>query len=777
MYKISEGKDRFDKIPKWIDYTWEELINKFKNPIIGMETQAQYLSLPKNRQDDLKDTGWYIGGIQKTKGYRALNPLVYRSLITIDIDDCEDNSIYFKIDTLMKNTGFKGLVHSTRKHTNSKPRLRLIIPFKPNYGPSGDSANSEYEFICRKFAASIDMEMKGIDLTTFQPTRFMYWPSISRGADYYFKVWEGNEVVKDNFLTIGWEDRLSWPRHYMEKDIEKFPDRKQEDPHKKGGLIGAFCRVYSIQRVIEELLPEVYEQTVSNEKFSRYSYVSGSTANGARTYDDGKFLQSWHSTDAANGLHNAFDLLRIHKFQGNIKKTLKFIANFSDVKEELAKDELKENYETWKAELLRNENGNCISSYYNLKLILDNLVKIKYNQFNRRIEFDNKKKWFKHSETLEDKDLSELHVILEEEYGLKTSTLKIQNAVNSLSLNNSFHPIKEYLENLKWDGKNRIETLLPDMFGVDDNPYHRAVMRKFLLAAITRIYKPGYIDAKFDTVLTLVGEEDVGKSSFFRVLFSKDYFTDSITCLDMESKSGSEHLVGMWCVEIPDLSGMKKTSPDTIKGFVTRITDRFRPAFGRVTEDYHRTCVFGATTNRLDGFLASFTGNRRWLIVETGVQPVDLARLEKIRDQIWAEAYYLYKTTDEVLYLEDRYVKEMAKKLQNQFIETDANFEAIESYVNMPVPEDWHNREIYWRKQQTSDYLQGAGEIMDNWRVREEICVAEIWAELYKREIMERTRKDSENIIRCLLRMNFVEKKGKRITYMRGRHRVYVRKE
>lgn len=774
-YKISVGRDRFDKIPKWVEYTWDDFINRFKNPIVGMETQADYFALPESRQDELKDVGWYIGGQQKSKGSRAQNPLAYRSLITIDLDNCTKD-IYVTLDTFMKTTGFKGLCHSTRKHTKEKPRLRLIIPFEPNYGPSGDSANSEYEFIVRKFAASIDVDMKPIDQCTFRPTQFMYWPSTSKGADYYFKEWQGTEVQKDKFLVQGWENRALWPLHYMEKDKENFkPGIKQADPHQKTGLIGAFCRAYTVEKVIEELIPSIYEETVSNEQYKRYSYAAGSTKNGARSYDDGKFFMSWHSTDPAHGEHNAFDLLRIHMFKGHMKKTLKFIANLEYVKEELARDELKENYEAWKIELLRNQNGNCIDKYYNINLILNNIIDLKYNQFTRRFDLKNKGLWFKHQPYLENKDLAKLLVILEEEYGLRTSNQRLTNSVHSVGVDNSYHPIKNYLESVRWDGKKRVEKLLIEMFGTPDTEYYRTIIRKFLLAAITRIYKPGYLNAKFDTVLTLVGEEDIGKSSFFRVLFGEQYFNDSITCKMMENKTGSELLVGMWCVEIADISGRTKIDPEDIKGFVTRISDRFRPAFGTVTEDYPRTCVFGATTNKLEGFLKSLTGNRRWLIVETGAKSVDLARLAAIRDQIWAEAKHLYDTTDEVLYLEDKFVKEMAKKLQNRFIETDSNFEAIKAYVDMPVPDEWADIPIYERRAHTHDYMCGKIKVGAGWKKREIICIAEIWVELYKKELLERTRRDSDNIKSSLIRMGFTVHRTRRVMYMKTRQRTYVR--
>lgn len=777
IYRMSEGKDRWDKIPKWVEYTWDEFVKRLKKPVQGMETQAEYKALPNERQDDLKDVGWYMGGIQKTKGYRAQNPLAYRSLITIDLDDCTP-SIYAKIDTLMGAIGFKGVMHSTRNHTRSKPRLRLIIPFKPNYGPSGDAANSEYEYIARKFANAIDPEMKCVDRVTFRPTMFMYWPSICKGAEYYFKEWAGKEVTKDKYLIPGWENCLLWPQHYLDKDKDKFPRKaKQADPWKKEGLIGAFCRTYTIERVIEELIPKVYKETVKNQGYTRYTYVAGTRTNGARTYDAGRFLMSWHNTDPANGEHNSFDLLRIHMFGGIMRKTLKFVANLSDVKEEIAKNELKENYAAWKVELLRNENGNCIDRYYNISLILKNIVDLKYNQFTRRIELKNEDAWFKHQNILENKDLAKIIVTLEEDYGLRTSNQRLNNAVHSLCLENSYHPIKEYLENLKWDGKKRVEHLLVEMFGTPDNEYFRTIIRKFLLAAITRIYKPGFINAKFDTVLTLVGEEDIGKSSFFRVLFGAEYFNDSISCSMMQSKTGSELLVGMWCVEIADLSGRSKIDPEDIKGFVTRISDRFRPAFGTVTEDYPRTCVFGATTNKIDGFLEGLTGSRRWLIVPTGAKKVDLIRLAEIRDQIWAESMHLYKTTDEPLYIEDRLVKEIAKKLQNEYIEIDTNLEAIKAYVNMPVPENWGNIEIYNRRAHTHEYLCGNMKVSETWKIREMVCVAEIWVELYKKDFMERTRKESENIIKCLLRLGFVENRSKRMTYMKARQRTYERKD
>ena len=159
-----------------------------------------------------------------------------------------------------------------------------------------------------------------------------------------------------------------------------------------------------------------------------------------------------------------------------------------------------------------------------------------------------------------DSDLASLSIYLDGVYHIFSPT-KLKNALLKASAERAFHPIKEYLEALpEWDGTKRLESLLIDYLGAEDNSYVRAVTRKTLTAAVARVFEPG---VKFDTVLVLSGPQGIGKSMIFAKLGSI-WFSDSLTISDMRDKTGAEKLQGFWIMEIGEMNGIKKVEVETV---------------------------------------------------------------------------------------------------------------------------------------------------------------------------------------------------------------------
>ena len=223
--------------------------------------------------------------------------------------------------------------------------------------------------------------------------------------------------------------------------------------------------------------------------------------------------------------------------------------------------------------------------------------------------------------------------------------------------------MREYLDGCVWDGVPRVETLLVDYLGAEDTPYTRAVTRKALTAAAARIYDPG---CKFDYMLTLRGRQGIGKSALIARLGGR-WFSDSFTTL--QGKDAYEQVLGVWIMEVGELAGMRRAEAETIKLYISKQVDRFRPAYGRRTQEFPRQCIFIGTTNEAQ-FLRDRTGNRRFWIVDTPNEPRrslwDELTPETVR-RVWAEAAELYHA-GETLYLPPE-LESVARRVQESFEE------------------------------------------------------------------------------------------------------------
>ena len=187
----------------------------------------------------------------------------------------------------------------------------------------------------------------------------------------------------------------------------------------------------------------------------------------------------------------------------------------------------------------------------------------------------------------------------------------MDSALLIISAQNKINDVKRYLERLVWDGVPRVETLLPDYLGAVDNAYTRAVMKKFLCAAVARAIEGG---VKFDYMPIATGPQGIGKSTFLAIL-GGEWFSDSLTTFS--GKEAAELIQGTWINEIGELSAFSKQETQVIKQFLSKTHDIYRAAYGRRTEKYPRRCVFFGTSNDHE-FLKDATGNRRFWPVEIG---------------------------------------------------------------------------------------------------------------------------------------------------------------
>lgn len=217
------------------------------------------------------------------------------------------------------------------------------------------------------------------------------------------------------------------------------------------------------------------------------------------------------------------------------------------------------------------------------------------------------------------------------EIGKNTSA----DAIQAVSHDHTFHPIRDYLNSLKWDGEPRLSRWLTSYLGVEWSELKSQQGSKFLISAVARIMTPG---CKVDTCLILEGAQGRLKSTALAALFHRQWFSDQISA-DLAGKDSSQDLPGKWCFEFAEFDKLSKYDQGVIKSFIPRQTDHYRPSYGIRTEDIPRQNVFTGSVNK-EAYLQDETGGRRWWCVKVG--DLDIPSLIRDRDQLWAEALSIY---------------------------------------------------------------------------------------------------------------------------------------
>jgi putative DNA primase/helicase len=786
---LATGKSKKETHWKNKNISWSDLVKKLSNTTRTPETVAEYKKMAKVDRDRIKDVGGFVGGTLKN-GRRLKANVANRTLLTLDLDYVEGD-IWSSIELLYD---FNVVMYSTHTHTTDNQRLRLVIPLSRPVLPE------EYQAISRMVADDLGIDQ--FDDTTYDPERLMYWPSTSCDGDYVFKYQDLPWLNPDEILErypFGWQDVSYWPESSRARARLSKALSKQEDPLIKKGIIGAFCRTYTITEAVGEFLNDIYIPGADN---TRYTYLEGSTTGGVVIYDD-KFSYSHHGTDpASNTLCNAFDLVRIHKFgeldeeakEGtpanrlpSFTKMSEFAASDKKVMETLGKEKMlaaQEDFDQveddeisteWLKKLEYTEQGKLRSTISNFSLIIENEPllkgKIAYNEFSNRAVVIGQLPWRKKGNMGDwnDTDDSGLREFIEKYYGI-SSTAKCADALALSFENHSFHPIKDYLESLTWDGVERVNTLFIDYLGAEDNSYVRTVARKIIVAAVARVFVPGI---KFDNMPVLAGPQGMGKSTIIKKI-GQQWYSDSLTTVS--GKEAYEQLQGVWILEMGEMMATKKADIEATKHFLSKTEDIYRVAYGRRTSRFSRQCIFIGTTNDRE-FLRDKTGNRRFWPIDVGIVPHKKSVFDDLNqyeiDQVWAEAVDLWRA-GEKLYLTGEEEKE-AKKQQEEHSEESAKAGLIEEYLNRLLPEDWYGLSIPEKR----NFIQGTefGESKEGTLRRDKTCVMEIWVELFNGDPKQLTPMQSREINDILTGLNGWEKVKNPLSFGEnyGRQRAYIR--
>ncbi|MBT5303834.1 MAG: hypothetical protein HOL31_01990 [Candidatus Scalindua sp.] len=305
----------------------------------------------------------------------------------------------------------------------------------------------------------------------------------------------------------------------------------------------------------------------------------------------------------------------------------------------------------------------------------------KYNLFTDTIEFNRVPPWYAPDKPVVpwvDNDAILLKHLFTTRQKYEARVSDIHEGVFVYSHKRAYHPLKDYLNGLKWDKKERIGTWLHDYAGVKDDEYSREVGAKTLLGAIKRVYEPG---CKFDTVLVLEGEQGAGKSRLITAM-GKDWYGD--IHLDPHNKDTVAAMRNKWIIELSEMAFTKKAEVNAMKSFLSRNTDRHRLSHRRDAEDYPRQCIFIGTINPDQvGYLTDNTGNRRfWPVSIPEGFKVKVDKMENNIDQIWAEAVYKYKHESVDLHITDDRIDAMAQAEAKKRTPVDEWLSTVEYWLN-----------------------------------------------------------------------------------------------
>lgn len=798
---IATAHSRMARMWKNRECMWSQLVERCSETKRTNESVREYAKMNRDEQSGIKDVGGFVGGYL-SGGRRKTANVMWRSVATLDIDYGTD-SLW---EDFTLNFNFAAMLYSTHKHTEENPRYRLVFPLSRQVRPD------EYEPMCRKIAEKLGIDL--FDGTTYQLARLFYYPSTSKDGQFVFEFQDGEACDPDEFLAQykDYKDVSSWATSVREGEIVVHEMKKAGDPTEKPGIIGAFCRAYSIEEAIDTFLSDVYDKTVAD---NRYTYKAGSVAAGLVCYDH-KFAYSNHETDpASKTLCNAFDLCRIHLYgvrdEGSRVTDVTRLPSYTLMQEFATKDKRVRRLvveektksvatdfadidvptprqkpmqilkpkpdERWRDRLELDKRGDIRPTAANIMAVLENdeelTGRLWFNLFNKYIYVNGGLPWDAEATRWGNNDEANLRIYLENKYGL-TGKDKISDCLTAVVTKNKIHPIREYLNKLRWDGTPRLDRLIIDYIGAEDNELTRIMTRKHFTAAVARVYEPG---CKYDYCLILTGREGIGKSTLFNIM-GGEWFSDSLVTL--EGIKGMEQVQDAWIIEMQELGSMKRSEVEQTKAFLSRRNDKYRPPYGRVTEDNPRQFICCGTTNEAL-FLKGDTGNRRFWVIEVDDKNKRYKdgreQLISDRDQIWAEAVVRYRQGEQ-LYL-SREMEAEARQRQETYNDNadDPMPEMVRSFLDMKLPPDWNTWELNRRRSyiKSPDPLDATGT-----EERTRVCSAEFICEVLGMNLSDNGYKYTARKVNAILDKTEGWERGGRgdrvNSNLYGRQRCFVKK-
>lgn len=650
------------------------------------------------------------------------------------------------------------VAHTTYNSAPDAPRYRIIIPTDREMAPD------EYFAVAQTVMALVGAEQW--DPSCNQAARFMFKPSAQEPGWFQRWVVDGDPLPVDDYLQDYDPDLGS-------RDFPA-PHRNKRDPFSLDGVIGAFNRAYTDT---DELI-EAYDLPYEPAGVDRWQLVGARSAAGMGKMGEGLWF-SHHANDPAVGRAcSAFDLVRLHRF-GELdagvpaQTPINRLPSYTAMQDLAADDhrvtaelvgadfsELEDDVSTasWRLDLkLHRKTGIPEDIIQNWDLIRENdpvFAGLIYNEFSLAVECTQDLPWrplTRGGVTFNSADRAALCHYIEREYKVRPGRWLVDELVATTAQQRYHNPVRDYLDGLRWDGTERLETCLP---GVTPTAFTRMVARKVLVAAVARIYEPG---CKWDHTLVLQGDEGLGKSWWVDKM-ARGYSAPLVGKLN--DKDTLITMQRSWIMVADEGFSLKKADSDVMKEFLTRREDVFRLPYDREAQPHPRHTVIWASIND-EVFLRNQQGNRRFLIVRCE-QKVDFdAITDDYIAQVWAEAVHLYRAGERLFLASDE--GEVAAAEREQFTEEDALVGVIQEYLDTLVPDEWDTMSPEARQIWLANRADGT--VAAGTRRIERVCSAQIWVEALGNRVGNHRRTD-------LLEINTALKHVGGWVALPGRHRL-----
>lgn len=271
-------------------------------------------------------------------------------------------------------------------------------------------------------------------------------------------------------------------------------------------------------------------------------------------------------------------------------------------------------------------------------------------------------------------DTIELRFWISAHYGITVGNRVAEQAVLTVAKKNTFHPVREYLGRLEWDGIKRVDTWFPVHLKSPDDAYHRAVGKKFLVGAVARVMAP---PVKIENVLMLKVMRDVEATTVLSTLAGKDWYSEAYFVTD--NCAGNDYLQGVWIHALTELDSFTKAELSHARRQFESTRDRYYTSFASRPQLLPRQCVMVGVVNNFHGLKISREGRRYWS-VRCG--DVDVTALASARDQLWAEALHLYQ--QDVRWWVTAEEEPLFEKPHNACARIDTWESSIRDWINAP---------------------------------------------------------------------------------------------